>query len=219
MSKMNNMINKGYEALKDKGYNALKSVGAGAIALSIAAGAVGGLEGCVTARSEAMRPGGQIAETYIPTGPASLKINKNPYIAERQRGTIGEQMAKQLENEFDKVEWSLMEYEEFGMKYQDLVLTGYNSNKYGDWAEWSVNFDKACRSFHQEKNFLFMHIKDHVIVEDSMGSVVKSPNLKNYIAKQLNQVLGVYIQNNQEACRNWQNFINSTAGPTGPSGK
>jgi hypothetical protein len=217
MSKMNDIVKNEYETLKDKGYNALKNAGMGVVALAITVGAVGGLEGCVTTRSEAMRPGGQVKVSTIPSGPASLRINKNPYIAQRQRETIGDQMAKQLEREFDKVGWSIMEYEEFGMKYQDLILTGYNTDKFGDWATWSVNFDKACRSYHKENNFLMMHIKDYVIVEDSMGSVVKSPDFKHYIAQQLNQVLGVYIQNNQEACRNWQNFINTNVGPTGPT--
>lgn len=210
MSKLSYMVSEGYDAMRT-------GAKAGLVAAAIIVGA-GGLEGCTTTTRGESHRGGPVVETTLPGGETSVTLSDDAEIAKIQKERIGKQMSKLLGPEFDRVTYSYMEFKEDDGIHIDLVLTGYVKDKYGEWAKWGINFDKICRSYMREKKIAgFIDISDYVIVDETSGSIVKSPEFKHYIAQQLNEVLNVYITNNVQACTDWNNFIKQNFGPDGSS--
>jgi hypothetical protein len=225
MQKLEHLIGQGCNLLREglrSGYYAARNTTTGtfiALAVVSAGGAavVGGLEGCTTTITEQVYDNGPVEVSHIPSGGKSLKLSENPETAKKQKERIGRQLSERLHDEFDKVGYSFMDIKEGGVTYHDVILTGYMENKDGYWATWSINLDKMCRSYMREKKFLgIIDVSDKIVVEDSVGYVVRSPNFKHDTAVQMNQIFNVYIQNNGDACLDWKNFVQEYMGPTGP---
>lgn len=169
---------------------------------------------CATSYYESLERGKHPVKSRIPGGYASIILSNEPQIREKQLKRMGKQIVERLreDGEFDKVEYFISNFGDG----QDLVINGYYKTEDGYRKDWAVNLNCACRSVMKEKKLLFLDISDVIINDMCNANVVTSPSFRHSVAEQLNQIMSVYIGNNEGRCEYWYKFIQETHGPTGP---
>lgn len=184
---------------------------------------VGGLTAAVLAGGVAAgldEASAKLNETVIPN-PGVLILSRDYDTATRQKRMIGEDLERILrqDGEFDSVKYYLLGYkfEKEGKKWlrEELVIRGNRHDKYGSWAVWGVNLDRACRAYLESKSFLGIPFSDYVFTETAFGEVIKSPSFSRTAAEQLTEILGIYAGNNGEVCQSWLDLARQIGGPTG----
>ncbi|MBT4824626.1 hypothetical protein HN695_05960 [Candidatus Woesearchaeota archaeon] len=142
----------------------------------------------------------------------------------QQKLKIGAEVKKLLDREYDKVGVYIFEREITNPNtgetrlYKDLLVRGYETDKYGDWPQFGVNLDCVCRALHEEKKlFGFINVKDVVRFHTCTGNIVNTENMKHKNAILLNKIVSMYVGNNGEMCERFDTYINKTHGPTGPA--
>jgi hypothetical protein len=187
----------------------------------IAGVALAGLVQTVNIDQTSAKPAEVVSETQKASGGVSSQELERIV---QQKLEIGEKIEKLLKREYDKVGVYIFEREITNPNtgetrlYKDLLVRGYETDKYGDWPVFGVNLDCVCRALHEEKKlFGFINVKDVVRFQTCNGNIVNTENMKHKNAVLLNEIVSMYVGNNGEMCEKFDNYLNLTHGPTGPA--